>query len=167
MQEVIFVILIYIIVVFGLSRFFIPHLGFSRDSLPEKIPEDMERIIDRLKSKTNSPKEFLKLAYEYLGSKYRSERFNTALNFHYLFKSLDEIWRMKGFMPCTQSSFLLRIFLIRGGFFREEDIKRKHEFVNFILHQYLQVKIGNKWIDVDVGEKQGGMPLGKHLKYFG
>jgi len=29
------------------------------------------------------------------------------------------------------------------------------------------VKVDNKWLDVDVGEKYRGMLIGKHLKYFG
>ena len=74
---------------------------------------------------------------------------------------------MSGYMPCPQTNYLLRIFLVKSGWFKDEDIKRKHIFVNFVPHQYLKVKIGDRWIDVDVGEKQRGLPLGRHLKYFG
>lgn len=168
MLEVIFtIVVIYIIVVFILSRFFIPHLRFFKDKFPEKIPDNMEKVIIDLKAKANSNKEFLELAYNYIGNKYRSERFNTVFKFNYLFKPADEIWKMNGYIPCTQSNFLLRIFLVKSGFYKDKEIKKRHIFTNFALHQYLQVKVGDKWIDVDVGEKQRGLPIGKHLRHFG
>jgi len=74
---------------------------------------------------------------------------------------------MKSYLPCTISSYILRIFLVKSGWFREADVRRRHVFVNFIIHQYLQVKINDKWLDVDVGEKQRGLSIGEHLKYFG
>jgi hypothetical protein len=41
-------------------------------------------------------------------------------------------------------------------------------FVNFVIHQYLQVKVDNGWIDVDpAGTGIRGKPLGKHLSWFG
>jgi hypothetical protein len=127
----------------------------------------MGKEIEELKNKSNSPKEFLELTYNFLGTKYHSERLATVLKFHYLFKDLEDIWSRAGFIPCNQSNFLMRIFLVRSGFFKDEEIRRRHVFVNFVPHQYLQVKLDNKWLDVDVGEKYRGMPIGKHLKYFG
>ncbi|MDD5032371.1 MAG: hypothetical protein PHR36_05045 [Patescibacteria group bacterium] len=167
MEIAIYIIVLYFVLVFGLSRFFIPHLSFGSDPMPEKIPADMEKVIEELKNKANSPREFLELAFDYLGTKYHSERLATILKFNYLFKKLDEILALSGYIPCTQSNFLMRIFLVRSGLFDDGDIKKKHVFVNFVPHQYLQVRIDNNWIDVDVGEKQRGMELGKHLKYFG
>ena len=167
MLQYIFVIIIYIFIVFILSRFVVPHLGFKDDKLSENITEDMREVINGLKSRANSKEEFLKLAYNYLGSRFRSERFNTFLKFHYLFKNLDDIWKMQGYMPCTQSSFLMRIFLIKSGFFKEEEVRKRHTFFDFNIHQYLQVNLGGKWVDIDIGEKQRGMPIGKRLKYFG
>jgi len=165
--SIIYIVLLYVVIIFILSRFFIPHLKFWPERLPDNIPGEMELIINQLKAKANSPMNFLKLSYEYIGDKYRSERFNTILKFHYLFKDLNEVWRLPGYMPCTQSNCLMKIFLVRSGFFKESDIKTRHVFVNFVPHQYLKVRIGSEWFDIDVGEKQRGMPIGKHLKYFG
>ncbi|MFA6306702.1 MAG: hypothetical protein WCV70_03540 [Patescibacteria group bacterium] len=164
---IVYIIAIYILLVFVLSRLVIPHLGFSEEKIPEQMPAEMRVKIEEYKAQSRTDEEFLRLAYDYLGSRYRSERFNTFLKFNYLFKSLDEAWRMGGYLPCTVNNYLLKIFLVSSGWFKEEDIRRRHVFVNFILHQYLQVKINDKWLDVDVGEKQRGLPIGKHLKYFG
>jgi hypothetical protein len=158
---------VYIIFAFFLSRFFIPHLFFEQSPVPETIPREMEEAIEKLKTQSNSPKEFLEFAFNYLGARYHSERLATILKFSFLFVKLENVWTKSGFMPCTQSNFLLRIFLVKSGFFEEDDIRRRHVFVNFVPHQYLQVKINNQWLDVDVGEKYRGMPIGRHLKYFG
>lgn len=168
MLEIIFaIVVIYLLIVFILSRFVVPYLGFKDKQLPDKIPEDMQKAIEELKNKANSKNEFLELTYDFIGDKYKTGRLNVILRFNYLFKPVEKIWQASGFMPCTQNNFLMRIFLIKSGFFKENEVKRKHSFFNFNIHQYLQVNLGGKWIDIDVGEKQRGMPIGRHLKYFG
>lgn len=162
-----YIIAVYILLVFVLSRFIIPHLGFKEEKVPETIPASMLEKINEIKNQVNTKEHFLNLAYNYLGSRFRSERFNTFLKLNYLFKSVDAVWQLDGYMPCTINNFLLKIFLVKSGWFNEKDVRRQHVFVNFVPHQYLQVKIGDKWLDVDVGEKQRGLPIGKHLKYFG
>lgn len=138
--------------VFVLSRFIIPHSGFEEEKIPEKLPETMLEKIREIKSRASDAERFLNLTYDYLGEKYRSERFNTIFKFHYLFKSLDQAWQMSGFMPCTISNYFLKIFLVKSGWFEETDIRRRYVFVNFVPHQYLKVKINDKWLDIDVGE---------------
>jgi len=164
---IVYIITFYFFIAFGVSRLIIPHLGFKDVPILEALPDSMTKVIADLKNKSHSKGDFLKLAYEYIGNKYRSERFNTILKFHYLFKPINEIWQMQGYAPCTQSNYLLKLFLIKSGYFKEEEIKRKHIFVNFVPHQYLMVSLEGKWIAVDVGEKQRGMKIGEHLKYFG
>jgi len=127
----------------------------------------MVTVINQLKSKAKSQSEFLKLTYDFIGNRYRTGRFRTITKFHYLFKSADEIWPLPGFAPCQQSNYLLKIFLVKSGWFKIDEIKTKNVFLNFFLHQYLKVRVGSNWLDVDVGEKQKGMPLGKHLSWFG
>jgi len=157
----------YAITAFFLSRLVIPHLGFREEKIPERIPAEMRAKIDELRLKAGSAEEFLRLSYEYLGSRFHSERLNTFLKFNYLFKPLEQVWQRDGYLPCTVSNYLLKIFLIESGWFSEADIRRRHVFVNFVPHQYLQIKIGDKWLDVDVGEKQRGLMIGQHLKWFG
>jgi len=158
---------IYAILAFGITRFIIPHLGSGDVRIPEKLPSGMDEIISKMKEKAENGAQFLELAYDYLGSRYRSERFNTFFKFHYLFLPLEKVWASPGFMPCTQTNFLLRIFLVKSGFFKDEDIRRKHIPVNFVPHQYLVVRVDGKWINADAGEKQRGMKLGEYLKWFG
>jgi len=71
-----YIILFYLFIVFVLSRLVIPHLGFNEEKISEQIPESMLAKINEIKSRSGDQVQFLNLAYDYLGSKYRSERFN-------------------------------------------------------------------------------------------
>ncbi len=167
MDIIIYLIATYIFVFFVLSRLVIPHLGFKEEKVPEIIPASLLEKISEIKNQAKTQEQFLNLTYDYLGSKFRTGRFNTIIKFNYLFKSVEQAWRLEGFMPCTISNYIFKAFLVKSGWFKDSDIKRRHVFFNFILHQYLIVKLGDKWLDVDVGEKQRGLPLGQPLRYFG
>lgn len=162
----------YFIIVFVLSRFFIPHLGWRKEKLPEDIPAVWQSEIDNLKKRAASRQEFLSLAYDYLGQKYTYSappffrRFQVFPNFPTLFTSLSGLYERKGFMHCTQLNLLLRLFLTKSGFFREEDIRIKHVFVNFFIHQYLQIKVDGAWLDVDLFGYSSGLKIGQSLKFF-
>lgn len=133
----IYVIILYISLFFFFPRLIIPHLEFSEEKAPERLPEGMKEKINELKFIAKSAEEFLRLAYDYLGSRFRSERFNTFFKFFYLFKTVNEAWPKDGYLPCTVNNYLLKIFLVKSGWFKEADIKRRHAFVNFVIHQYL------------------------------
>jgi len=172
MNTLFVVIFSYLLVVFLLSRLFIPHLGFRREPLPELTPPDWQKEIDFLKASAAGAEEFLFLTYNYLGNKYFYKsrpffrRFKVFPNFSTLFASPEDLYRIQGFLHCTQLNFLLRLFLVKSGFFKEEDIRRKHVLVNFFIHQYLQVKVNGKWLDVDVFEYSNDLKIGQHLKTF-
>jgi len=169
---IIIIIFIYFLAVFVLSRLLIPHLGFSLDALPNNVPVSWQKEIDSLKVKDRRANEFLSLAYDYLGQKYLYKgplffrRFKVFTNFSALFINLDDLYRRTGFMHCTQLNFVLRLFLVNSGFFKEEDIKVEHVFLNFFIHQYLQVKVNNHWLDVDIFGYSDGLKIGQHLKIF-
>lgn len=168
--KIIYIILIviagWLFLSFFVARLFIPHLGFWKSKLPDKIPQSMSDKINELKRKSKSSSGFLRLAHEFLGNKYHTERLNTIFKFYYVFLDIDKVWEKSGFIHCTQSANMMRVFLVKSGLFRDKDIKIKHTFASFTIHQYLQVKIDDKWIDVDVGEKNAEIPLGKHCRFW-
>lgn len=127
----------------------------------------MQNEINRLKKRAKSKEEFLRLAYDCLGSRFEGGRFKTFLNFDLIFKDIDYLWSKKGFVQCTIHNHFLRIFLVKSGFFKDEEIRLKHTFLNFNIHQYAQVRLGNKWIDIDLSWKKAGVPLGRHGSIFG
>jgi hypothetical protein len=56
--------------------------------------------------------------------------------------------------------------LTKSGFFNDTDIRKRHNFLNFVLHQYLEVKIDGQWLAVEVGEASRGLKIGQHQKFF-
>ncbi|MCB9803027.1 hypothetical protein H6761_03370 [Candidatus Nomurabacteria bacterium] len=156
----------YLLAIFLFAYFLIPHFGFRKISVPNDIPESMEDKINELKNSAGSPEEFLDLTYDYLGNKYHSERWNTLLKPQLWFKNLEQIWQIDGFVPCHQSSFIFKIFLVRSDFFKQEDIKIKLTFLNFVIHHYLLLSLNGKQIPIDVGEKQNGLKIGEHANFF-
>ncbi len=161
------IIIVYIFTFFILTRFIIPHLSFSNFKTPEKIPQSMYAEIKKLEKKSKNPNEYLENSYKYLGTKFKTGRASTIYKFHKLFWPLNRVWYNPGIYQCTQNNFLLFTFLIKSRFFTEKDIKRFHTFYDFNIHQYLKINIDNKWIVVDVGESNRGLPIGKRLKLFG
>ena len=163
MEILIIVVIAYIVIVFGFTRLVVPHFGFGSDLVPEIIPDSMLEKIKELKNKANTSKEkFLELSYDYLGNKYHSERLNTLFKFFDMYRNLSWYWNKIGFIHCQWANFLLKIFLVKSEFFKEDEIRPRYAFLNFIPHQYLQVKISNKWVDVDVDEKYKGYKIGEH-----
>ena len=87
-----YLVVAYILFIFVISRFVIPHLHFQEKKIPESIPASMMDKIYQLKNQAHGQEHFLELAHDFLGSRYYSERFNTLIKFNYLFKSLEEVW---------------------------------------------------------------------------
>jgi hypothetical protein len=166
-MPIFYILIAYLIPVFILSRFVIPHLSIGSDPLPETIPDGMRREIEKLKDLSGGLKRrYLELAFEFVGSRYHSERLGTITEFFQFFYPLERIWDKKGFVQCTLSNFVMRIFLVRSGIFEDGEVERAHTFANGVPHQYLKVLLDGRWIDVDVGEKQRGLKIGEHLWGF-
>jgi hypothetical protein len=140
---------LYFFATFLLSRIFIPHLGFRKSTLPEKIPESMGREIMRLKRASRSKMDFLRKAHAFLTKKYSGARHQTYTKFGWLYRSLDEVWKSHGFLHCTHHNLLMRIFLVKSGFFRDSEIKLRHTFYRLNIHQHLLMRHGKKWLPVD------------------
>ncbi len=160
-----FIAFLYVFSVFFASRLFIPYLGFEKAPLPDAIPKGMEREILRLKG-ARSKKEFLQKTYDFLGNRFEGGRFRTFANFGLMFCPIDYLWAKKGFVQCTIHNHFLRIFLVRSGFFRDDEIRLRHTFLNFNIHQYVQVKLNGKWVDVDLSWRKYRIPLGSHASFF-
>jgi hypothetical protein len=126
----------------------------------------MDAAIARLKADAGgSKRRFLQLAYELIGSKYHTGRINTLVKFKELFLRIDSVWNRGGFMPCSQTNELMRIFLLKSGFFGPNEVRKRIAVFRLFIHQYLQVHVDGRWIDVDVGERQRGLKIGEHLGF--
>ena len=135
--------------------------------IPKTIPEEMQAVVRRLK-KTKSKEACLRMASEVLVRKYRGCLLYTYLNFLDLFAEVPKLWEKTGCLHCTNFGYLLRILLVKSGWFRQEDITDKWTLIWYISpHHYVEVKLGrNKKKDIDLWSKVYGVRYGKHAHGF-
>ena len=140
---------------------------------PRKIPEEIQAAIAELELRATDQRSYLEAAFELVMDKNESQwhhsRLKAALRIPRAFVSnLSEIWETNDFIYCTGINYLVSALLVNSKYFKPEDIEVKHVFVNMFIHQYLKVRVGNAWVDVDpAGTGIRGKPLGTHLAGFG
>ncbi len=160
-----YVLVGYIVSIWVLLRLIVPHLGFKRQPLSGNVTPSLTQKIADLQAVAASDRDYLDRAYSYVTNTYRGARLETVTKFWKAFQ--DPATIPPGFMPCNGQNYLLRLMLVKGGRFSEDDIKIKVVPFNFFIHQYLQVKVEGGWIDVDPWSAFKGMPVGTRSAYFG
>lgn len=165
MKILLVLVVLYLFLVYIVSRFIVPNYGWKKSKLPEKLPEYWQKVVDELKQKSFSQDELLKNTYQYITTHYKGGRFKTILNLPLAFQ--DPFSRHNGYLQCHIQNYLLRVILVKSGYFSDDDIQVKFVVFNFFTHQYLKVKVGEKWIDVDPHESYKGVSLGKHSEWLG
>ena len=136
--------------------------------IPSNLPTDMELLAKRL-SNSIDRKDCLEKIYNLLGNKYRGYRIKTLIHsFDFFTDDLDSVWSKTGFLHCMTLNYLMRVLLIKSGFFTKEDVEQRWTTIwLFSPHQYLQVKIDkNEIINVDLWGKTYGVPLGNYAHGF-
>lgn len=123
----------------------------------------MQDVINELK-KAQSQEECLRMAYKILITKYHGNRIKTITKFFNIFeRDIDVLWSKNGFLHCTNINYILKTLLVKSGFFETGDIRTRWTLIWCVSpHQYAQVRINNKWIDVDVWAHAFGIELGDH-----
>jgi len=70
-------------------------------------------------------------------------------------------------MHCTNINRILKSLLIGSGLFREEDIRIKWTLIWYVSpHQHVQVRIGDRWINVDIWAHAYGIEFGDYTHGF-
>jgi len=125
----------------------------------------MQVIVNKLK-KAKSKGDCLRKAYDFLSKKYYGCSIVTKF-FDLFVTDLDKLWK-KNETHCTNLNYLLRVLLIKSGFFKEEDIKPKITAIGHIsIHQYLKVRINdNKFVNVDLWGASHKVKLGSYAHGF-
>jgi len=153
------IFLIYMIIIYTLSFIITPR------KIPEKIPKDMKIAIKRINKKNLNNLQFLKKAFELVNKRYSSiPRGFITYPLRIFDKNLGSIWRKTGFQPCDNQSYVLKVMLIKSKRFKENDIKIIfNTYFIFWPHQYLKIKAGNKWYDVDLWGIDRKIKFGGHF----
>lgn len=126
----------------------------------------IDEVIAELKAAANS-EECLRRAFDILSEKYHGSRLLTYLRLWELRPTPPEyLWARSGFLHCTHINALLRLLLLGSRKFRDDDIRTRWTLIILSPHQYSQVRIGDRWINVDVWAHRFGIPLGEHAHWF-
>lgn len=127
----------------------------------------MQNVIDELKNAKNQ-EECLRMAYNILIAKYHGDRIKTITKFFNIFESdINILWSKNGFLHCSNINYILKTLLIKSGFFKEEDIRTRWTLIWFVSpHQYAQVRINNRWINIDIWAHVFGIELGDYAHGF-
>ncbi|QQG38900.1 MAG: hypothetical protein HYS32_00335 [Candidatus Woesearchaeota archaeon] len=140
---------------------------FKKEPIPKKVPYNLQIEINKLK-KSKDKLGCLKKAHKTITSKFHGGKFLPYVNLFQLFEENPKrLWNKASYLDCVHLNYLLRILLIKSGFFTEEDIKLKITAgYLFFPHQYLKIKINKKFIDVDCWGYKYGKDIGKHCNTF-
>jgi hypothetical protein len=161
--------LAYFLFAFVILRFLIPFMGLKKYVLPKDLPQELKETVLSLENQSVDQRFFLEAVYKFILRGWNHGRFGVLLHFPKLFRSdINEIWSDKSFAHCNHLNFLAYGILANSKFFKEDDIILKYVPLNFVLHQYLKVRINGEWVDFDpAGAGIRGKPVGTHQSFFG
>jgi hypothetical protein len=140
---------------------------FSKTPIPDVLPDEMQKIINEIKKSLNK-EECLKKTYDILISKYQGNRIKTYTKLFNVFKhDIGTLWNKTGFLHCSNINYILRTLLIKSDFFTDDEIRLRWTVIWYISpHQYAQVKIDDKWINVDIWAYAYGIKFGDNAHGF-
>ncbi len=117
---------------------------------------------------TQSKEECLRKAYSLLTEKYHWDRLKTYSRFFELFtRNPEKLWIKFGFLHCTNLNILLKALLLWSEHFTKEEIRFCWTQIWIVSpHQYAQVRLDNKWIDIDIWAHRYGIWFGDHAHSF-
>ena len=141
---------------------------FKKEPIPEKLPEGMMKMVEELKACRNQD-ECLQKGYDISTSKYRGYKFKTYTKLWRVFETdLEKLWARSGFLHCHLMNYLLRILLVKSGWFRDEDLTLQITFIWYVsIHQHLLVHMRDgRQIHVDIWYAHYGKKFGDYAHGF-
>lgn len=140
---------------------------FSKTAIPFQLPQAMEEVIGFLQESSDK-EDCLRRAYGVMTVKYQGNRIKTLTKLLEIFRGdVGYFWNKNGFLHCTNINFLMRVVLVRSGFFSDDEIELKWTQIRFLSpHQYLKVKVSDKYVNVDVWGYVYGVGFGDFAHGF-
>ena len=136
--------------------------------IPSHLPTEIQIVCNDLRAEKNQ-EAALQKAYELLSLRFGSSKWLTYVLLWRIFdRNLHRIWQRTEFLHCTHMNWLLKILLVRSGWFAEDDITERWTILSgFSPHQYVRVRLKDgRSIAVDVWGRTYGVPLGKYAHGF-
>lgn len=159
----------YFFLVFVALRLIVPFMGFRRWAPPQTISPSIQQEANTLLAGHSDQASFLEAAYAAISTRWWAGRLQTLRYAPLAFRTnLEQVWNAPGYAHCNTQNYLLYTLLLASRLFSPADIRARTVFLNFFIHQYLQVRINGKWVDADpAGATIRGLPLGTHISLFG
>ncbi len=131
------------------------------------LSSDLRQVVEELRS-APSREACVRRAYDLLVSRYHGDSLKTITRLWQLYPSpINTLWCRLGFLHCTNANRLLRFLLLESGHCLQADIRYRWTVVSVCSpHQYLEVKIEDAWIAIDVWGHVYGVPFGQYAKGF-
>lgn len=161
---IVYIITGYFFLVFFVLRLTAPFMGFRQPVPVGELPGEMRQAIAELEVQSQGPSDYLQKAFKFVLSRWYAERHKAVTELPKLFRgNLQQIWQQPGYAHCTTQNFILYTLLVNSRFFKPDDIRIRHVFLNFVPHQYMKVRVEQGWIDVDPAAVSSGITVyGKH-----
>ncbi|MFH1802848.1 MAG: hypothetical protein ABH864_05380 [archaeon] len=123
----------------------------------------LKKVIKNL-NKIRNDEEFVKASFKFITARYKSAGPITfILNLPRLFwHNPNKVIEEQGFAFCHVQNLMLKTILTGSKRFSDSMIKTKINFT-LVIHQYLEVSLGKKRIELDPYGFGRGIPHGKHL----
>jgi hypothetical protein len=167
LQLILSIFTAYILLEWVLPWLWYPHLG--RHSHPKKLPKVLQGKNQEFAEKAASEEEFIRLWMDLLKKRFHSGHLLQFLHPDRWFETdLEKIWNDSSTPQlCTIYNYLLECILLNSGRFPRKDISHRTVFLNFSMHQFLEVKLKDgRTLELDLWAYDMGLPFGKGAKGF-
>ena len=166
-QTLLTLFVLYILLEWILPWLWYPHLG--RHGHPEKLPLELEKLGQEFNNKAKNDEEFIRLWMDTLKDRYETGHVMQFLHPDRWFETdLEKIWKdYRTAQLCTIYNYLLECILLNSDRFSREQISHKTGFLNFSMHQYLEIRLKDgKKLELDLWAYDMGLPFGKAATGF-
>ena len=148
-----------------LEQSLVPHI--FKQSILSIVNSKLLQAIDSVR-RVSSKERALRRAFRLITDRYTGYRFHTLPFWKAYEGGPNILWKQTGFMHCTQQNFLLRVLLVKSGWFSEKDISLGYSLIwYFSPHQYLIIKMNDGYLAVDPWNYRFGANVGKFAFGFG
>ncbi|MBI5220308.1 MAG: hypothetical protein HY978_00530 [Candidatus Liptonbacteria bacterium] len=161
------IVLVYILLVFVISRLVLPFYGF-RKAPPSPLPDAIKIKVEELAAQSSDQLDFARKLYAFIRSGWGAARTKTIINLPLAFrKNLTAIWNQPGYAHCHTINHLYYSMLCASRWFDPGDVRIRYSFFNGVAHQYLQIRINGRWLDVDPSVTYLPLNFGERVRWFG
>ena len=132
------------------------------------LPKGMQKVVAKIK-RCRSRRQCVRIAYDAVTNRFRGYKFWTYIYFWLVFVHDPKLlWKRKGKkVICTNLNWLVRVLLVNSGRFKNKDIKSKWTMIACSsLHQYLRIRDGKSYINVDPWGRIYGVSFGNYAHGF-